>query len=414
MARKLSYIATKTDGTKETLKFTSYYQAQSFVERHKDQYEHITFADDPSDIAYLSKLSWAMANEGENNLYVIAKPFTNAKFWKNPRDTHYMNIVEMLPGYVAHQWRLNNEEYDEADDITDNTNIFAMMGLYPSDIIGKPWKEASAAEIEHLVKFIVKNFYGGTKLIEKGGRGVPYSFINFIEEIPNEKITPDTAKIVQKLVLEKHHDVYGGEYPIHDLPDAIWKDKDFINKILTAFAKNEYYPYSTENMPSHILDYAEKVLPQFKDMYDQQRKYNSERDERTRQVQAEREREALARQQESDRIQAAWDAMSPEEKKQYRDKQSQVATKDHEARGWSEEKITQFIKSNPSNLFHIPADMRTFERWVLAASLNPKILNGIPASQPDLKSKIEAELAKTGEGDLQRIKQLSGNNPTEK
>lgn len=375
MTRKLKYVATKQDGSTEVLGFDSLRQAMRFVDNNPE-YKDIKFAEDPKDIAYLSKISKSYLKKGEDDLYVIAEPFTSAKFWKNPRDTHRMNIVDMLPGYIAYQWYINNDEYDEAEEYLDNQNYFQVMGIWPEQIIGKTIKDANPKEIESLIKFMIKNLYGGLKLMSSG-HAIPYSLIETIKNrIPNEKITPEAAKAIQKLVIEKANDTYSGEFNLEELPDAVWTQTDLIKQIIDG-AEDPNFPYGINNIPEEILDQLGNKLPQYKDH-------------------AEKEvtRRANYWKGVEDWRQAEADKKASQEKEQT---DAILATDPKE--------IDDKIRKQPNYILHIPKEMQTLDRWVLAASLNPFMVTCI--HEPGLREKVKAELDKTGEAELQRIKKLS-------
>jgi hypothetical protein len=136
------------------------------------------------------------------------------------------------------------------------------------------------------------------------------------------------------------------------------------------------------SVPSSASGIPEKEIKQHFD--DIRARVRSEREEYTRQEELQRQRDA-------------------EEDSRTKEKE-EAATEQY--RRMSDEEIDAMIDKNPSSLLKLPHDMRTIQRYVTAASLYPFILTCI--KDPATKSEVKKELEQSGEGELQRIKQLSG------
>jgi hypothetical protein len=123
-------------------------------------------------------------------------------------------------------------------------------------------------------------------------------------------------------------------------------------------------------------------------------------------VRSREERDALKRKEREEWERRVAAHRAEREREEAEKKAAEEQSKEDAIRRADPKEIDDKIRQNPSWLLDIPKDMRTLDRWVLAASLYPFIVSCV--TDPALKEKIKAELEKTGEGELQRIKQLGG------
>jgi hypothetical protein len=159
----------------------------------------------------------------------------------------------------------------------------------------------------------------------------------------------------------------------------------------------EEYPEVKEYIDSLKAKYGKQIASYKENLRVEAEKSQAEREERRRRREEEAKYKAeIERQEQEARLK--WHSMTDDERTQHNLEIAKQQSANHPARKWSDEQLTKYIQNKPTDLFNLPVDMRTPERWLEAARIYPKILD--VATQPGLRDRIESQL------ELERIKKF--------
>lgn len=389
---------------------------QEAYEEYQDKFRGhliVDLVEDPETIMYLIDRCIELAKSGASGFDLI-EPYASAAFSFDPRETHYMNVVDRLPAPVNVAFLQANEDYDTLENLDPWEKIIPYSGRnvnLNSDSTSKQVDAKWIPILSQLTDSIYLNGYDKAHILE-----------SLLDRVDHSKFSNSIIKYIQYIVLKtdmlKDYNVDAREL-VEKLPTQTFS-KSFMMALLhnnsnmifwfpQSVVTSEVFAKSLDKEIKNRLrkhgqweisldeleDYIKPEIlqnPMIQGLVAKLQKIVD--DER-----AEWERGAPAR--EAARLQAQKQRL---EKMQAEVKRDGLAIHDVPEQYRTDELINIALNSNPRAIFHLKPEQRTKERWIQVTHQMPQLLDLVrPLSLRD-----EIQQMMTADGDLSRMRDLAG------
>jgi hypothetical protein len=332
-------------------------------------------------------------------------------FWKNPRDTHFMNIADMLPYEIKNQFLKDtgHEEYIEPEILSVGRNKITPKMLVDAVVEYDDWDDDGNNSLDQLPENFLKKSLN-SKILSAAVKSLGNNgdVREALKYFPIETFKPS----IKKLLIDNDSD------SIYYIPTEVLTPKDVVYALKRGPAGSrasdyldELESYETESgeldwdsiIPvfSHYLPHIDnkEVQNVLTDIVNSKKIENKKADdefERTRPEREERQRiDSLERekleQQKLNELLKSLDT-NPENL-------SKIPPK-----SLTPDIIKNTIDKHPNAIFHLSADQRKKEYWLLAINGKPSLIELVRPFE--LQAEIKNELSVNE--DIEKIKQLSG------